>query len=390
MSVRVQTAPAVLLAASYGVKVGYAWNNIYRLFNAVMRALHERGLRIVVSFREIDGPTTIFDPDLPFETLVFDPRRVSLSSVTKLAHEIRHRNIRHVYLTDQPAVRWDYPLMRAAGVRTIVTHNRISVPDPRPAVPVRGPRGAAKRLMHRLPWAGVDRVFAVSNFVRDRLVANGVPASRVRTILNGIDVDGWRCPEPVADSPQVTFFAGARAMRYKGGLTLIEAAARLRSRHGIENFRVRYAGDGPDLELFRDTIQRLGLVPHVELLGKLDSTRAEVCRADVIVVPSEYGDACPSTVSEALASGRPLIATVAGGIPELVGDPGNAVLVPPGDADRLAEAMASLVHDPERRRQIGLRGRQRAEQALRQESYHAAVIDALLAEFGEPPRAITA
>jgi hypothetical protein len=35
--------------------------------------------------------------------------------------------------------------------------------------------------MHRLPWAGVDRVFAVSNFVRDRLVANGVPASRVRT-----------------------------------------------------------------------------------------------------------------------------------------------------------------------------------------------------------------
>ena len=69
--------PSVLLAASYGMRVGYAWNNIYRLFNALMRAFHERGLRVCVSFREMDGPITVFDDDLPYQTFVFDPRRIA-------------------------------------------------------------------------------------------------------------------------------------------------------------------------------------------------------------------------------------------------------------------------------------------------------------------------
>jgi glycosyltransferase involved in cell wall biosynthesis len=374
--------PSVLLAASYGMRVGYAWNNIYRLFNALMRAFHERGLRVCASFREMDGPITVFDDDLPYQTFVFDPRRISAQSIGRLRQQIRAHDIRYVYLTDQPPVRWDYPVLRASGVRAIVTHNRISVDDPHPARPETGVRGFAKRLANRLPWAGVDRVFAVSDFVRDRLLANGVPPDRVRTILNGIDVDAWRCPDGLIDPPLVTFFAAARAARYKGVLDLIEAAAQVRERFGFGDFRVRYAGDGPDLELFRETVGRRGLAGHVELLGKLGNTKDEVCRADVIVVPSSYGDACPSTVSEALASGRPLIATRAGGIPELVGDPGNAVLVPPGDPAALATAMADLARDGPRRRDVGARGRLRAHQALRQDVYHATVIRALFAEFG--------
>ena len=379
--------PAVLLAASYGMRVGYAWNNIYRLFNVLIRAFHQHGLRVCVSFREMDGPITVFDADLPYETFVFDPRRVTATSIRRFRHDLRSHGIAYVYLTDQPSVRWDYPLMRASGVRAIVSHNRISVADPHPAKTARGLRGLTKRVANRLPWASVDRVFAVSDFVRNRLLANGVPSSRVRTILNGIDVDAWQCCEPPPDPSLVTFFAAARAARYKGVLDLIEAAAQLRTRFEVDQFRLRYAGDGPDLALFAEAVRQRGLDGHVTLLGRLDDTRAELCRADVIVVPSAYGDACPSTVSEALASGRPLIATRAGGIPELVGGDSNALMVPPGDPPAMAAAMAELAGRPDRRREIGGRGRGRAEQALRQDTYHASVTRALFAEFGlgEPP-----
>jgi glycosyltransferase involved in cell wall biosynthesis len=377
--------PAVLLAASYGVQVGYAWNNIFELYKALARAFHAQGLRVCLSFRDLDGPASAVDPGVPFDTFQYDPRRATRRVVAGLRQEIAARDIRYLYTTDQPVLRWDYPWLRASGVRAIVTHNRISVPDPEPARPVRGARGLARRVLTRLPWASVDRVFAVSDFVRARLIAQGTPPSRVRTFLNGIDVDAWRFPERPLDVPIVTFFAAARAARYKGVPDLIEAAALLRSRHGIDGFRVRFAGDGPDLEAFRALIAARGLGDHVEMLGKLPQTRDGVRDADVVVVPSAYGDACPSTVSEALASGRPLIATRAGGIPELVGDAGNARLVPPRDPAALAAAMASLIGQPEARRALGRSGRRRAETALRQDAYHASVTRALFEEFRLTP-----
>ncbi len=374
-------APAALLAANYDVHVGYAWNNIFRLFNALARALHDRGVRVCLSFPALSGAVTFLDPDVSYETLLFDPQRISRASLAAVRPEFLARDIRYVYLTDQRPTHWAYAVLRRWGVRRVVIHNRVSVREPRRPPPARGLRRLAKSLHARVPLMGADRVYAVSDFVRHRLVeANCVPPGRVRTILNGIDVDAWRCPPADAARTPVTVFCGARAARYKGVLVLIEAVA-LARRRGAD-IQVRYAGDGPDLELFRTEASRLGVGDAVMFLGPLSGTRSEVCAADVVAVPSMYGDACPSTVSEALASGRPLVTTRAGGIPELVGDPANAVLVEPGDVEGLAAALIDLAHHPQKRADIGARGRRRAEQALREEAYHRAVVQALLADFG--------
>jgi glycosyltransferase involved in cell wall biosynthesis len=378
--------PAVVLAANYGSNVGYAWNNIYRLFSALMHAFEENGIRSCVTFKEMDGPVNVFDPGLKFETFQFDWRDVTVGTALQLRRYVKKYNIRHVYLTDQLPTRFQYALLRAAGIRRIVVHSRISVPNPQPAPPARGVRRLIKTIVSRLPWISADRVYAVSDFVRNRIIqVNCYPPQRVLTILNGIEVDRWISQPPAMDANPVTFYSGARANRYKGILVLLEAAAKLKKQHGVENFRVRYAGDGPDIDLFRKFVEDNGLVAHVQFLGKLRDTRDEVCSADVIVVPSAYGDACPSTVSEALASGRPLITTRAGGIPELVGDPGNAIVIPPGDAAALAEAMAMLVRNPDKRRELGSRGRMRAQSALRQDVYHKTVVRQLLADLGIAP-----
>lgn len=373
----------VLLVANYGADVGYAWNNIFRLFNALARCLSDAGLKVCVSFRDPPLTASMFDADLGVRALQLDPRRLGGELLGYTRETIRRHNIRYVYLTDQRPIRFDYALLRILGVRRIVIHNRVSVPDPQPAPRTGGLSGLVRAGICRLPLVQADRVYAVSDFVAQRLIdGNRLPRSRIRKILNGIDVDRWRCPTIMETAGKTVFFAGARATRYKGILTLIRAAAEARESYGLANFVVRYAGDGPDMKLLRKEVERLELSACFHFLGQLQDVKPELCAADVIVVPSEYGDACPSTVSEALASGRALITTRAGGIPELVGDSQNALVVTPGDVHALARAMATLANDSSLRATLGNNARLRAERALREARYYREVIEAIYTDFG--------
>lgn len=188
---------AVLLAANYDADVGYAWNNIYRLFNVLGRSFHEAGLKVCVSFRLEPSSNTLFDSDLPIECLELDPRQPFMRDLRRIRKLFSSRNIRYIYLTDQRYWRTAYSLLRCFGVRHIVVRNRISVPDPMSAGPARGASGLARAIMNRIPWMTADYVYAVSDFVAHRLTEfNRFPRTRVRKILNGIDLDRWQCPPP--------------------------------------------------------------------------------------------------------------------------------------------------------------------------------------------------
>lgn len=124
----------------------------------------------------------------------------------------------------------------------------------------------------------------------------------------------------------------------KGYRTLIEAAVRLSTRDITPLFVA--AGTGPQHAELTELIDRTGA--PVRLLGDRDDVADLLAAADVVVLPSVW-EGSPLAVQEALQAGRPLVASRTGGTPGLVGD--GALLVPPGDAAAMAEAVTAVLDD---------------------------------------------
>jgi glycogen synthase len=104
-----------------------------------------------------------------------------------------------------------------------------------------------------------------------------------------------------------------------------------------------------------DGVQWLGELPHDEVLALFRSARA-------VIVPSIVGDACPTVVLEAMAAGRPVVASATGGIVDLVVDGTTGLLVPAGDVSALAQAISSVLRDPQAAQAFGTAGRNRARE----------------------------
>jgi glycosyltransferase involved in cell wall biosynthesis len=166
----------------------------------------------------------------------------------------------------------------------------------------------------------------------------------------------------------------------KGQAVLIEACARLAQR-GVR-FNCRLVGEGPDRAALEARIAAAGLADRVELLGR--RTREEVAgllaSADVLAAPSVptsggKREGIPVVLMEAMASELAVVASRLSGIPELVEDGRSGLLVPPGDADALADALAGLAADPARRRVLGAAARARVLESFDQQRNAAALLE---------------
>ncbi|HEX6714960.1 MAG TPA: glycosyltransferase family 4 protein, partial [Thermoleophilaceae bacterium] len=141
---------------------------------------------------------------------------------------------------------------------------------------------------------------------------------------------------------------------------LIEAVARVREQ-GIDA-HCRIAGDGPERAAIERRVGELGVGDMVELTGAVgqDRIRELYEQADVFCLAS-FREGLPFVLIEALAMELPVVATRIMGIPELVTDGENGLLVTPGRSDELAEALARLARDPGERARLGAAGRATVE-----------------------------
>jgi glycosyltransferase involved in cell wall biosynthesis len=151
----------------------------------------------------------------------------------------------------------------------------------------------------------------------------------------------------------------ARLIPEKGLPYLFEAVASLRRSHS--EFRLRLWGDGPFREYskeMRDSAESFGLDPDEVFAGTYE--RSDLARimgeTDIFVLPS-LNEGTPLTVIEAMAFARPIVATTAGGIPDVLRDEENALLCPPADAAQLAAAVRRFLDDPEERARFGAAAR---------------------------------
>jgi len=186
---------------------------------------------------------------------------------------------------------------------------------------------------------------AVSDSVAQRLLASGVPARKIRTIANGIDVQTFERARPL----QVFNFDGskvvgmvARLDLQKGFEYLLRASSELRS--AFPGLKVVIVGEGPDRNEIEDMIHRLGLQSNVILAGQRSDMPGIYAAMDVFVLPS-LNEGLPMTILEAMAASRPVIATRVGAIPKVIQDGETGLLVDPGDMNGLRDALARLLTD---------------------------------------------
>jgi glycosyltransferase involved in cell wall biosynthesis len=178
---------------------------------------------------------------------------------------------------------------------------------------------------------------------------------RFPVVRCGVDTSVF-APRPEPGNPVPEILCVGRLVPAKGQHILIEACARL-ARDGVP-FHLAMVGAGPDQESLTALAAKLGLSGQVTFTGALGQAevRRHYDRADLFVIPS-FAEGVPVVLMEAMAKEVPVISTVIAGIPELIESGTDGILVPPADPDALAAAIASLLADPARRRELGRRGR---------------------------------
>ena len=222
-----------------------------------------------------------------------------------------------------------------------------------------------------------------------------LPMDRIEVIHNGIDPRRFqrRCDRLTArrrlaipgDDPSSSLLVGTmgRLAREKGHDLLIEALARLIRDPSMPDLRLVIAGRGPlEQDLLR-LAQRLGVESQVTLLGFHADVQPVLDALDLFVMPSR-AETLGYALLEAMATELPTVGTQVGGIPEVIQHGRTGLLAAPNDPDALAQALAALVRDPERRQRMGQEGRQRVIAHFSEETMVSRTID-LYRRLTPPP-----
>jgi len=228
-------------------------------------------------------------------------------------------------------------------------------------------RTAGFRLLERWLATKSTALVAVSPQVRDDLVSLGVaPRERFVVVRVGIELEQRVAAERDGrgESRRVLGIGPDRfAVGWIGRMTgvkrtddVLRAFRRLRDR-GVDAC-LCMIGDGPDRPAVERRAHELGLMRDTFFLGYQEEVAPFYAAFDAMILPS-INEGTPVSAIEALAAGRPVVATRVGGVPDVIREGEDGFLVEPGDVDGLAERLARLAADPELRARLGAAGRAR-------------------------------
>ncbi len=247
-------------------------------------------------------------------------------------------------------------------------------------------RRAAVRWLDGRALRRVDRVIAISRAVAQFSVeVEGADPDRVRTVPYGLDP-----PNPSPEAGRAALGAlglerrgpvigmVGRAVPQKGIDVLLEAFPRVLAAHPAA--RLVVVGDGPLRPALERHARRLGLERVVVFTGWVDHAASLMSACDVVAIPSRW-EGFGMVALEAMAAGRPIVASRVDALEEVVVDGVTGSLVPAGDPDALADAVSNLLADPVRAAELGRAGRRRLKEeysVARMVERTAAVYDELL------------
>ena len=222
-----------------------------------------------------------------------------------------------------------------------------------------------------------DIAMPVAKSVANKLVNFGLFSKKVVPVYNGIDLelfDTIMCddeyvssfPHDFESSPYITVGYFATMIQRKGHKYLIKAISEVAKE--FPNIRLVITGNGPLRNELETLSKRLGIKDKVLFTGEIEyrSLYQLLRRVAIFAFPS-LAELFPFAILEAMAAGKPIVATDVGGVSEAVMDGVNGYLVPPRDPTSLTKAILRLMNDPEKAREMGLKGRRLVEQRFSME-----------------------
>jgi len=325
-----------------------------------------KGFSVLVGCLELSGPLLPQVRALGHEPWVFPVNGSLLQANTAkqialMAALIRDHGVRIVHATDYYTNLLALGAGKLTGAKVIVS--RVDLGH------LRAGFGRWHREAEKWNARNADLVVANADAVREVCIRDeGCDPDRVVVVRNGLDTarfDGLakaplQAPLPIEDGDIPVAVIG-NLWRVKGHRTLVEAAPEIVARFPRVKFLC--AGEGPEREFLERRIADLGLEKTVHLLGHRLDIPAILARSHAACLCSS-AEGLSNALMEAMAAHLPIVATSVGGNPELVRPGENGLLVPFGDAQALASAVAQLLSDPAAAAAMGHRGRSRIESEL--------------------------
>lgn len=213
----------------------------------------------------------------------------------------------------------------------------------------------------------VDHYTANSEGVREFTITKSrLKPENITTIANGIDMEpfrGSRCDSELKKSlglaPEHRVITAVGRLRKEKGYPFLLTAFK-----GVveewPDTRLLIAGEGEEEASLKQHARELGIAEKIVFAGLRTDIPAILALSEIFVLSSLW-EGMPNAVLEAMAAGRPVVATRVGGVPELVVEGETGLTVPPSDAAALRQALLSMLKDSERARLMGEKGRERAE-----------------------------
>ena len=219
-----------------------------------------------------------------------------------------------------------------------------------------------KHLIDRLTSSMVNKYIAVSEAVRRFTITHlRIAEGKIVTIYNGIECSTAARGKPcsfIADKNLTAILLAARFEQQKGHAVLIHALRHILSR--AQNIKAYFFGEGPDEACIRDLVRREGVSDAVTFMGVAEDMLPYMQQMDIVALPSLW-EGLPNVLLEAMAAGRPVVASRIDGIDEVVIDGETGILFEPGNAEALAEALLALIQDKELAAAMGRAGRERVK-----------------------------
>jgi glycosyltransferase involved in cell wall biosynthesis len=253
---------------------------------------------------------------------------------------------------------WGSLIGRWAGIPVVIAHEHNWAFTGRALRPV-----IDRELIARC----ADAMIVVSEDARRRMIeVERIPSDRLELLPNGVEALppgdgralrgdlGIRRGDPVVGT--VCIIRSEKALD-----VLVGAAARL-TEH-FPRLRLLIAGDGPDRARVEGLTERVGLSDRIHMTGARTDVPDVLAAIDIAVICSDY-EGSPRSVLEFMDAGKPIVATDVGGIPEVIEDGVHGLLVPPRDEAALAAALAEVLDDLDRGREMGARARDRCRREL--------------------------